>query len=513
MYGAEKIFTTEQIKKADQYTIAFEPISSIDLMERAAKKCTEWLVANYPVKKCIKIFCGPGNNGGDGLAMARMLVETGVEVKVFIINESGKFSDDFGKNLQRVEKIKPKVIVSILTMDDFPIIHSTDLVIDAIFGTGLHRPITGISADCILQINNSGAKIIAIDIPSGLFAEVTSKASKAIIQATHTLSFQFAKLAFFFPENESYLGHWHILDIELHKKIIADEPATHYLLTEKFIKTFIKPRTKFSHKGTYGHALLIAGSYGKMGAAVLAAKACLRSGVGLLTVQVPGCGYQIMQVTNPEAMIGIDSHEKLIGDEIDVDRFSSIGIGPGMGTDEITKNFLHSFLRKRKQPLVLDADALNMISLDKDLLKMIPAHSILTPHPKEFERLAGKTHHDFEKHELQIRFSKENQLFIILKGAHTCITTPDGISYFNTTGNPGMAKGGTGDILTGVITGLLAQGYSSLHASLIGVFVHGIAGDLAAKQMGEIGMIAGDICKLLPEAYKKLSLLDVEVST
>lgn len=512
MFPPDKIFSTEQIKNADQYTIAFEPISSIDLMERAAKKCTEWLIAHTGLESEIKIFCGPGNNGGDGLAIARMLLAEKYTVNVFVITESEKFSDDFIENRKRLLAINKVSIISVVTIDDFPFIRSNDILIDAIFGTGLRRPITGLFADCIRKINDSHVKIISIDLPSGLFADGSSKASSAIIQATHTLSFQFAKLAFFFPENQYYVGDWHILDIELSKKNIAEESTTHYLLTEKFIKSLIKPRKKFSHKGTYGHALLIAGSFGKMGAAVLGAQACLRAGVGLLTVQIPGCGYQIMQIANPEAMVMVDSHEKFVGDEIALDTFSAIGIGPGMGTNVITSKLLQKLLSKSIIPLVLDADALNIISLDKALVKTIPTNSILTPHPKEFEKLAGKTNNDFERHELQINFSKENQLFIILKGAHSCVTTPQGDSYFNTTGNPGMAKGGSGDILTGVIAGLLAQGYTSLHASLIGVFVHGMAGDLAAKQMGEIGMIAGDICKLLPEAYKKLSLLDLEVS-
>ena len=513
MYESEKIFTSKQIKKVDAYSIAFEPISSIDLMERAAKKCTEWLRVHNTVKSEIKIFCGPGNNGGDGLAIARMLLEEKFAVSVFVITESEKFSDNFIENRKRLLAINKVSITSVVTIDDFPFIRSNDILIDAIFGTGLRRPITGLFADCIRKINDSHVKIISIDLPSGLFADGSSKASSAIIQATHTLSFQFAKLAFFFPENECYVGDWHILDIGLNKKIIAEEPTIYYLLTEKFIKSLIKPRKKFSHKGIYGHALLIAGSFGKMGAAVLGAQACLRAGVGLLTVQIPGSGYQIMQVTNPEAMVMVDSHEKFVGDEITLDTFSAIGVGPGLGTNENTIKLLHNLLSKSIAPLVLDADALNIISLDKALMKTIPPNSIFTPHPKEFERLAGKTNNDFERHELQINFSKENQLFIILKGAHTCVTTPEGDSYFNTTGNPGMAKGGSGDILTGILTSLLAQGHSPLHTSLIGVFVHGLAGDLAAKKMGEIGMIAGDICKLLPEAYKILSSLDIEVST
>jgi len=268
------------------------------------------------------------------------------------------------------------------------------------------------------------------------------------------------------------------------------------------IQSLLKPREKFSHKGNYGHAMLIAGSYGKIGAAVLAAKACLRSGVGLLTVHLPKCGYEIMQATNPEAMVTADA-EHLISGEIITKTFSAVGIGPGMGTDNKTQKALHYIFMQHKNPLVLDADALNMISLNKNWLEIIPEHSILTPHPKEFERLAGKTNTDFERHALQMSLSKKYNFFMILKGARTCITTPQGETYFNTTGNPGMAKGGSGDVLTGMITGLLAQGYTSLEASLIGVFIHGLAGDIARDTIGETGMIAGDICEHLPAAFKQ----------
>ncbi len=274
-------------------------------------------------------------------------------------------------------------------------------------------------------------------------------------------------------------------------------------ITKPLIQNILKPREKFSHKGNYGHAMLIAGSYGKIGAAVLAAKACLRSGVGLLTVHLPKCGYGIMQATNPEAMVATDDDEYLISDEIITNTFSAVGIGPGMGTDKQTQKALHHILIQHRNPLVLDADALNIISLNKNWLDMIPENSILTPHPKEFERLAGKTNTDLERHSLQMGLSKKYNLFMIVKGARTCITTPGGETYFNTTGNPGMAKGGSGDVLTGIITGLLAQGYTSLEASLTGVFIHGLAGDIARDTIGETGMIAGDICEHLPAAFKQ----------
>lgn len=503
MNSPSKIFLVPQIKAADLYTIQHEPVSSVELMERAASACTKWIQQHFTQNKSFIIICGPGNNGGDGLAIARQLHLSGYKIQVYIIEREGKYTEDFLVNEDRFKKIDGSGIKKIRLASEC-VINENDIVIDAIFGTGLSKPIAGVVADIIASVNKSNATVIAIDMPSGLLADEHTEPSSAIIKACYTLSFQFPKLAFFFPENEMYPGDWKILDIGLHEKFIANEPANHYQLTDTFIKSLLKPRRKFSHKGTYGHAMLIAGSYGKMGAAVLAAKACLRSGVGLLTMHIPQCGNEIMQTTTPEAIVSTDSKKQWIGDEIITKTFSAVGIGPGIGTNEQTQKALHAIIIRHERPLVLDADALNILSLHKDWLGELPANSILTPHPKEFERLAGTTENDFARHALQIAFSKKYQLFIILKGAHTCITTPSGETYFNTTGNPGMAKGGSGDLLTGMITALLAQGYTSLESCLIGVFVHGYAGDLTRDVLGETGMIAGDQCDHLPQAFKQL---------
>jgi NAD(P)H-hydrate epimerase len=501
MIQPKKIFSTQQIKAADRFTIKQEPIASINLMEQAAAKCAEWLQTHFTKHNTFIIFCGNGNNGGDGLAIARILFLNGFDVRVYTINASVKHTDDFLENEKRLNEIRCPVAA----LDDgksIPEIKVTDVVIDAIFGTGISKPITGIAAEIITAINASGAQIISVDIPSGLVADSVSDHSSVIIKANHTLSCQFPKLAFFFAENASYVGNWEILDIGLSEKFIAEEITSTYLITHELVKSILKPRPTFSHKGTYGHALLVAGSYGKIGAAVLSAGACLRSGVGLLTVHLPACGYEIMQIANPEAMVSADSNEKIIGDEIIAEKISAIGIGPGIGTEAITQSALHYLLTHTEQPLVIDADALNILSQHKDWLEHVPANSILTPHPKEFERLAGKAGDDFERHQQQLAFSGKYKVYVVLKGAYTCITTPGGESYFNTTGNPGMAKGGSGDVLTGVLASLLAQGYSSLETCLLGVYIHGLAGDLASASLGETGMIAGDIVKFLPAAFK-----------
>ena len=490
-----KILSASQIRSADAYTIQHEPVSSINLMERAAAACVEWISKNAEKNYSFKIFCGPGNNGGDGLAIARMLLNAGFETKVFIVRESDKYSADFLENEKRLSNYHPLAIQNIKSEKDFPVIGYDDCVIDALFGTGLSKPLTGIFSKLIESINSSDAEIISIDLPSGLYADQHSD-GVAIIHANHTLSFQLPKLAFMFAENEKYVGDFHLLEIGLDREFIAEIPAANNYLSKYFLQTLLKPRKKFSHKGNYGHALLVAGSKGKMGAALLAAKGCLRTGVGLLTMHVPETGIDIMQISCPEAMVAIG--------EMDFNKYAAIGIGPGIGIEAGAKEILKKYFHFAKAPMVLDADALNIISEERELLKLIPANSILTPHPKEFERLAGKTENDFERHELQLFFSKNHKVYVVLKGAHTCITTPDGISYFNSTGNPGMAKCGSGDVLTGIITSLLAQGYSSLESALLGVYLHGLAGDIAADKKGMDGMITRDVVNGVGEAWKNL---------
>jgi ADP-dependent NAD(P)H-hydrate dehydratase / NAD(P)H-hydrate epimerase len=497
-----KILSAKQIREADAYTIKHEPVASIDLMERAAEIFVDRWRA-YGVDKLF-IFCGPGNNGGDGLAVARMLMEDGYEPHVYILS-SDKYSEDFRTNEKRLKEKKSAGINYIKSAKDIPAMTKADVVIDAIFGTGLSKPVEGLAADVIHHVNASEAKVISIDMPSGLFADENTPADAAVIHATRTLTFQSPKLSFFFPKNADRVGDWQVLDIELDKEFIAKIPSTKSIITKELVQSFLKTRKKFSHKGDYGHALLIAGGYGKMGAAVMMTKACLRTGAGLTTVHVPKHGVPIIQTAAPEAMAQIDFNEKYFSDNIEPEKYSAVGVGPGIGTEEVTQTALkHLLLYEKKVPLVLDADALNIISMNKDWLRIIPGHSILTPHPKEFERLTYKAANDFARHEMQIEFSKAHNVYVILKGAYTCITTPEGEAYFNTTGNAGMAKGGSGDVLTGILTGLLAQGYSSLETSLLGVYLHGKAGDLAVQKVGQDGMIAGDIIEAIAEAWKNV---------
>jgi hydroxyethylthiazole kinase-like uncharacterized protein yjeF len=502
-----KLFSAEQIRLWDQYTIQHEPISSINLMERAAAQCVDWLERNNYTGKSFHIFCGKGNNGGDGLAIARMLSERKMTVTVHILEFGHKGTDDFQINLARLHQYPDILIRFIQTEENFHVLAKDDIIIDALFGSGLNRGLEGVTAKLVKHINDSGCTIISIDIPSGLFTDKSSK-GEVVIKADHTLSFQCYKLAFLVAENSAFIGEVHILDIGLHTDFYPSVFTQYELTDDIIIRSIYKPRNNFGHKGNFGHALIVAGSYGKIGAAVLSSKACLRSGVGLLSCHIPKCGYDILQTTVPEAMVMTDFNSSF-NTKIDDDllKYEAIGAGPGIGIASETKMMLKEIITSCKKPVVLDADALNIMASQKELLKFIPSLSILTPHPKEFERLFGETENEFERTELALQKAKELNLVIILKGHHTLIAPPDGKAFFNSTGNAGMATAGSGDTLTGILTGLLAQGYSPVDTAILGVYIHGLAGDIAAKKLSMEAMIAGDIIDYLPDAFIGLSAL------
>lgn len=491
-----KILSASQIRQWDQYTIEHAPITSIDLMERAAQKCAEWVEHNISSQKTVSVFCGPGNNGGDGLAIARILSKKGRAVDLFIL-KSDHYSPDFSTNLQRLESTLIKHFIS--TREDFPQLNAGNFIIDALYGAGLNRPLSGVAAELVQHLNHSQTIILSIDIASGLFADKSQNNNPAI-RPTHTLSFQTFKLAFLLPENEPYTGIVHILDIGLHPAFQAS--AVMELVTAQKVQSLYTPRKQFSHKGTYGNLLLVAGSNGMMGAAVLAAKSCLRAGAGKLTCYIPKCGYQILQITVPEAMCITDKEDNYISDLSLSGKYDVIAAGPGIG-QQIDKTLLEQLFTE-KTPLVLDADALNLLAVNEHLLANLPANTILTPHPKEFERLFGKTRNHFDRLQLALNKAKELRIYIILKGKYSFIATPFGKGYFNPTGNSGMATGGTGDVLTGILLGLLGQ-YPLFEAVLLGVYLHGLAGDLAASNQSEEAMIAGDISNYLGAAFKQVA--------
>ena len=509
-----KILSSEEIRQADAYTIKNEPIRSIDLMERAAHECVKWMTCSPAflhkekvAKPRINIFCGLGNNGGDGLAIARLLSQKKFKVEVFIIRHSQKCSADFLANEKRLKKIKNIKIQSITSASQLATlnIQPGTILIDAIFGTGLNKPVEGLAAEAIHFINQQKGFVISIDIPSGLFSDTNSSGEKnAIVHAAHTLTFQTPKLAFLFPENEKFVGDFSVLNIGLDENFISSLPSRNYFVTARDIKKIVRTRNKFSHKGTFGHALIIAGSYGKMGACVLASRACLTAGAGLVTVHIPKCGYAILQTTNPEVMTETDSAENYISDNIKTEKYNAIGIGPGIGTEKETQNAFKALIQNSSVPLVIDADALNILSENKTWISFLPKNSILTPHPGEFRRLVGEADNSFENLKLQKEFSFKHGIYLVLKGAYTCITCPDGETFFNSTGNPGMATAGSGDVLTGIITGLIAQGYDPKKACVLGVYLHGLAGDTAAENLSEESLIARNIIQFLPGAFKKI---------
>ena len=488
-------------RAADAYTIENEPISSVDLMERAATQIYFWLMHNLKSKEVsIKIFCGMGNNGGDGLVLARLLATNDIFAQVYIVHVSENFSHDCEVNYERLKAIPDVPIFGIFSREDFPKIDDNDIVIDALFGSGLSRPLEGLAADIVNHINDNQSIRIAIDIASGLNGDAINRVCTQdipIVHADYTVSMQFPKMAFLYPENEPFVGKWEVLDIKIHPDYIENVETTNFYATADVVRPLLHKRGKHSHKGTYGHALLIAGSTGKTGAALLASESCLRSGVGLLTTHLPKSAMLPLQVYLPEAMISPDKSDNYFSQVPDLQSYNAVGVGPGLGKAEETVNALKHLIQEVKVPMVLDADALNIISENKTWLSFLPERSIITPHPKEFERLFGKTDNSQQRLELQREMSKQYNIIIVLKGANTSITFPNGTCFFNSTGNPGMATAGSGDVLTGIILSLLAQRYTPEEAAIIGVFMHGRAGDKAAEKLGMEAMIASDISKSL----------------
>ncbi|WP_372774941.1 NAD(P)H-hydrate dehydratase [Mangrovibacterium sp.] len=500
-----KLFSSNQIASLDQYTIQHEPISDIDLMERASLQIVNWVIRQISNERTLCFFAGPGNNGGDAMAIARILADHDYACRLFLLDYGKPLKGAPAINLERLQK-QEKVEVSVLRSEDnFPLIAGADLIVDGLFGSGLNRPLEGLAASLVRHLNSSKAEKLAIDIPSGLFGD-NNKGNNSlnIVHADFTLSFQFPKLSFLFAENERFLGRWEVLPIGLHPEAIDRTQTPFYFCDQADVASLLKRRSRFAHKGTFGHALLIAGAYGKMGAAVLASKACLRSGVGLLTAHVPHSGFPILQVAVPEAMCSIDASDLMFTEFPSLAPFSAVGVGPGLGTKSNSQRALRNLLLAKPAALVLDADALNILALHPDWFELLPENCILTPHPKEFERLAGSSADSYEQLEKQRAFSERYRVIVVLKGAFTAVSFPDGEVFFNTTGNNGMATAGSGDVLTGVILGLLAQGYVPKDAALLSVFLHGRAGDIAAEYCGPEALLSGDITECLGEAFLSL---------
>ena len=501
-----KIFTSSQIKELDKFTIENEPVKSIDLMERAARAVASAIMQRWPVDIPVVVFAGPGNNGGDALAVARMLADAGYQVQTFLFNISGHLSADCAENRQRLTNRKGRPLLTEVTQEfDPPRLEEGMLVVDGLFGSGLNKPLAGGFASLAKYINASPSTVVSIDVPSGLMTEDNTYNVRAnIVRADVTLTLGQLKLSFLFPENQQFLGQTETLDIGLSKKGADGIEAQYTLTTADDIRPLLRPRNAFSHKGTMGHALLVAGSYGMAGAAVLATRACLRSGVGKVTVHTPRRNVSVLQTAVPEAVLHLDREETTFSEAMATDDFQAMGIGPGIGTTEQTSIAMIAQLRRSTCPVVVDADALNILSARHAWLMQLPKGIILTPHPRELDRLEGQCVDSYERLTKAIQLAEKLQGYVVLKGHHTAICMPDGHVAFNTTGNAGMATAGSGDVLTGIITALLARGYKQREACLLGVYLHGLAGDLAAETLGEESLIASDIINYLPKAFGKV---------
>lgn len=500
-----KVLKAIQMKDVDAYTIKHEPISPIELMERAASKLSEAIARRWDRKNRIIVFAGPGNNGGDALAVARMLGNKGYHVEAYLFNTGGKLSEDCQTNKVRLSESSGIQFTEVTSQFDPPALTAEHLIVDGLFGTGLSKPLNGGFASLVKFINASGCPVVSLDIPSGLMCEDNSFNVRAhIVRATVTLTLQLPKLAFYLTDNASYIGEMEILPIGLHPNIINDMVASYTVNEPKEMRALLRPRDPFGHKGTFGHGLLIAGSFGMAGAAILAAKACLRSGVGKLTIHTPLGNNDILQVAIPEAVLHHDTDERMFTFPVNTTGYNAVAIGPGLGCDRETSIAFIEQIQHAQVPLVIDADGLNILAEHKGWIQQVPKGSVLTPHPRELERITGTQADSYTALHKARELAIHQQLFVIVKGHYTAICTPQGHTYFNNSGNSGMATAGSGDVLTGILLGLLATGYPTEDACRLGVYLHGLAGDIAAKVYGEESMTASDLLQVLPQAFIEL---------
>lgn len=502
-----KIFTSAQIHELDRYTIEHEPIKSVDLMERAAKAITRAVAEEWTTHTPVVVFAGPGNNGGDALAVARLLTNEGYKVRTYLFNITNHLSDDCVTNRQRLlDGRHAKDFTEITAKFDPPELTADTLVIDGLFGSGLNKPLAGGFASLVKYINQSPAKVVSIDVPSGLMSEDNTYNVRAnIIHATLTLTLHEKKLAFLFGDAQQFIGRLKVLDIRLNQEYIQKTEAQYYVLEESDVRSRLLHRDDFAHKGNMGNALIVAGSYGMSGAAILATRACLRSGAGKVTVHTPKKNYGVMQISVPEAVLHMDHEETAFTEAVDTDGFDALGIGPGLGCQETTAIAMIAQIRRAQCPIVADADALNILASHRAWMQQLPKGIIMTPHPKELDRLTGSpANADFERLHRTRELAQSLQAYIILKGHNSALCLPDGQVVFNPTGNSGMATAGSGDVLTGIITALLARGYHQHNACIVGMYLHGLAGDIAVKTLGKESLTASDIIDYLPHAFKHL---------
>ena len=510
-----KILSAAQLKIADAFTIEHEPVSSVNLMERASRAVTDKICSRWTPDTIVKVFAGPGNNGGDALAIARMLGEQNYKVYVYLFNTSENLSSDCQINKKRLIDFQEMhqatlgannvELTEITSQFNPPKLVEGDLVIDGLFGTGISRPLNGGYASVVKYINASPATVVSIDVPSGLMCEDnTYNVMNHIVKADYTYTFQYPKLAFFFPEHEQYVGKWEVLDIGVMDPDNEETKTPYFFTEEKEMRRLLKKRSRFDHKGLVGHALLIAGKKGMAGAAIISGKACMRGGVGKLTIHTPEYNTRILQETVPEAIMHVDVDPNCFSQSFDASEYDAMAIGPGVGTSSYTIQAFIEQVSMTKCPMVLDADALNILGSHRGWISQLPRRCILTPHKKELFGLISTTRNSYEELERTRELAVRQQIYILIKGAYSAVVTPEGNVFFNPTGNPGMATAGAGDVLTGIILALLAQSYVPEAALRLGVYLHGLAGDLAAEDLTYEGLISSDLVTYLPKAFKSL---------
>lgn len=502
-----KIFTTNQIREIDAATIEKSGVTSLQLIDRVAESITCEIISRWRTNKHIAIFAGSGNNGADALAVGRMLIDQGYRPEIFLFNIGGnRLSHDCAVCKQRLLELGDVDFTEVTGIFSLPHLSDQYLVIDGLFGSGLREPLSGCFVMLVRYINESGATVLSIDVPSGLFGDWNPNAvNRNIIHADITMSVQFPRLAFFLADNAELIGEWKVIDIDLDPDEIRRKSAPFYLIDKSDVRRMLHKRKPFSSKADYGSALIASGSYGMIGAAIMAAQGALRAGVGKLTVHSPRCGFIPLQSAVPEAMFQGDKHEIAITDIQLRHEYSAIAVGPGIGTNDVTADALEILLKSQDRPVVLDADALNCIARRQSILNHVPVLSIITPHAGEFDRMFGPQPTAEARLCKAIEIAHYHKIIIVLKGRYTAIVRPDGKIYFNSSGNPAMATPGSGDVLTGVITAFLAQGYQPQIAALMGVYVHGCAGDMAAELEGEYGVTAGDIASNIGRAIKSIA--------
>ena len=514
-----RLFSVSEIRDCERFTMEKEQISSLELLERAGESCAEEIAPVLWIGEYedVYVYVGTGNNGGDGVVVAAHLIEDScIQNSVCLVvcaSENAHYSDEMQHQLKRWQKIvnqhdNAKLIF--YSIGNQPKPKKDDIIVDALFGIGLSRPVTGFYAEVIHHINESDAYTVAIDTPSGLFADQHTPDGSAVVIADKTLSIQFMKKAFLLPENYPFVGEVEVVNIDMEAPENLDSDC--HLLLDKDLRHVLRPRNPYAHKGTFGHGLLVAGCERMPGAAVLAATAAMRGGIGKLTVHSVNSVCKTLAVALPEAIHDLDDNEQHVS-HIDwnhlPENINAVAFGPGLGTAKQTVAAMKDILDTVKCPLVIDADGLNMLAENKTWLAFLPPYSILTPHFAEFERLAGKPSDDFDRLERAKAFAQRYSVILVLKGHHTVVTMPDGRQFFNTTGNSGMATAGSGDVLTGLLLSLLAQGYAPELSALLGVYIHGAAGDTYAERYDQRTLIASD----LPQYFYRMRTEDLRLRT